>query len=70
MVEVKKVPKQCIRVCAEIQLENDADEELIDAKIQWEVGQYLSPSVKVNTLKEMMDSGLSSDQIFEWFLRD
>ncbi|WP_430408830.1 hypothetical protein [Kordia sp.] len=65
LVDVKKIPKQCIRVCAEIQLENDADEELIDAKIQWEVGQYLSPSVKVNTLTEMIDSGLSSDQIFE-----
>lgn len=65
LVEVKKIQKQCIRVCAEIQLENDADEELIDAKIQWEVGQYLSPSVKVNTLTEMLDSGLSSDQIFE-----
>lgn len=65
LVEVKKIPKQCIRVCAEIQLENHADEELIDAQIQWEVGQYLSPNVKVNTLKEMIDSGLSSDEIFE-----
>ncbi|WP_053002201.1 hypothetical protein [Kordia jejudonensis] len=65
LVEVKKIPKQCIRVCAQIQLENHADEERIDAEIQWKVGQYLSPNVKANTLHEMLDSGLSSDQIFE-----
>ncbi|MEM6686623.1 MAG: hypothetical protein AAF617_12650 [Bacteroidota bacterium] len=65
LVEVIKIKKQCIRVCAEIQLENDANEEQIHAKIQWEISQYLSPSVRTNSLTEMLDSGLSPDEIFE-----
>ena len=65
LVEVKKVSKQCIRVCAEVQLENDANEEKVHATIQWNVAQYLSPSVRANSLTEMLDMGLSSDEIFE-----
>lgn len=65
LVEVKKVPKQCIRVCAEVQLENDANEEKVHATIQWEIAQYLSPSVRANSLTEMLDMGLSSDEIFQ-----
>ena len=65
LVEVKKVSKQCIRVCAEVQLENDANEEKVHATIQWEIGQYLSPSVRANSLTEMLDMGLSSDEIFQ-----
>jgi len=65
LVEVKKISKQCIRVCAEIQLENGANEEKVHATINWELGQYLSPSVRANSLTEMLDSGLSPDEIFE-----
>jgi hypothetical protein len=65
LVEVKKIQKQCIRVCAEIQLENGANEEKVHANIEWAVSQYLSPSVRANTLTEMLDSGISTDQIFE-----
>jgi hypothetical protein len=65
LVEVKKIEKQCIRVCTQVQLENGADEEKVHATIQWEVGQYLSPSLRANSLTEMLDKGLSSDEIFE-----
>lgn len=65
LVEVKKIAKQCIRVCAQVQLENGANEEKVHATIQWSVGQYLSPSVRANSLTEMLDMGLSSDEIFE-----
>ncbi|AXG71525.1 hypothetical protein KORDIASMS9_03782 [Kordia sp. SMS9] len=65
LVTVKKIQKQCIRVCAEVQLENDANEEKVHATIQWSVGQYLSPSVQAKSLTEMLDLGLSSDEIFE-----
>jgi hypothetical protein len=65
LVEVKKIQKQCIRVCTQIQLENAADEEKVHATIQWKVGQYLSPSVRANSLTEMLDKGLPSDEIFE-----
>lgn len=65
LVEVKKIKKQCIRVCTQIQLENGANEEKVHATIQWEIGQYLSPSIRANSLTEMLDKGLSSDEIFE-----
>jgi hypothetical protein len=65
LVEVKKIQKQCIRVCAEIQLENGANEEKVHATIEWAISQYLSPSVRANSLTEMLDLGLTSDQIFE-----
>ncbi|QHI35485.1 hypothetical protein IMCC3317_08310 [Kordia antarctica] len=65
LVEVLKVPKQCIRVCTQVQLENAADEEKVHATIQFEVGQYLSPSLRANSLTEMLDKELSSDKIFE-----
>ncbi len=65
LVEIKKVPKQCIRLCAEIQLENGADEEYIDAQIQWIITKYLSPSISVHTLKEMLGKGLTTNQIFD-----
>ena len=65
LVEVKKIQKQCIRVCTQVQLENGANEEKVHATIQWEIGQYLSPSIRANSLTEMLDKGLSSDEIFE-----
>ncbi|EDP95968.1 hypothetical protein U8527_13760 [Kordia algicida OT-1] len=65
LVEVIKIKKQCIRVCAEVQLENGANEEKVHATIQWAVSQYLSPSVRANSLTEMLDLGLTSDEIFE-----
>lgn len=65
LVEVKEVPKQYIQVCAEIQLENEADEEYIEAQIEWVITKYLSPTIHVFTLKEMLGKELTTDQIFE-----
>ncbi len=65
LIEVKKVPQQCIRICARIQLENGSDEELVHAHIQFEIEQYFSPSLPTYTLKELQEKGLTTDQIFE-----
>lgn len=65
LVEVRAVPKQCIRVCAEIQLKNKADEEQVDAQIRWAIMQYLSPGVKVYSLQEMLDKSIPTDEIFQ-----
>lgn len=64
LITIKKVPKQCIKVCAEIQLDTEADEEYIHAKIQWIVSEYLSPGVNTFSLSEMLDKDLTSDEIF------
>ncbi|WP_420573803.1 hypothetical protein [Kordia sp.] len=65
LVEVQKIKKQCIRVCAQVQLENGANEEKVHATIEWKIAQYLSPSVRANSLTEMLDMGLTSDEIFQ-----
>lgn len=65
LVDIKKVPKQCIKVCAKIQLETNANEELVNAKVKWEIEQYLSPNIQVKSLSELMDDGITTDEIFE-----
>ncbi len=65
LVEVIEVETQKIAVCAEIDIEAEADEELIYAKIQFELDQYLSPSPHFFSLKQMFDKGYTSDEIFE-----
>lgn len=52
-------------VCARIGLVNKADEELVHAKVLRAVNNYLSPEVHFYSLQQMLDKGLSADQIFE-----
>ncbi len=65
LVNVCKIPEQPISVCAYIDLEPDADEELIQAQINRALTHYLAPSVKFYTLQEMYDKKYTTDQIFE-----
>lgn len=65
LVEVIEVETQKIAVCAEIDIEPEADEELIYAKIQFKLDQYLSPSPHFFSLKQMFEKGYTSDDIFE-----
>ncbi len=65
LVKVEEVHKQGIRVCAEIQLNQDVDEEYVHAQVQWEITKYLSPNVNMLSLTEMLDQGYTTDQIFQ-----
>jgi uncharacterized protein len=65
LVEVKEVEKQCVCVCAEIELRNTADEEEVHAHILYAIHTYFSPTVRFYSLKEMLDKGYRTDQIFE-----
>ncbi len=65
LVEVKEVEKQCICVCAEIELRNTADEDEVHARILYAIHTYFSPVVRFYSLKEMLDKGYRTDQIFE-----
>jgi len=44
-----------IAVCADIELEQEADVETVQAKIYHEIGKFLSPTVYFYTLDEMLD---------------
>ncbi|MCI3935575.1 hypothetical protein MQX03_00060 [Chryseobacterium aahli] len=65
LAEIKQVETQKVAVCARIGLVNKADEELVHAKVTRAVNNYLSPEVHFYSLKQMLDRGLTTDQIFE-----
>ncbi|MGN7863238.1 hypothetical protein [Chryseobacterium sp. 22458] len=65
LAEIKQVETQKVAVCARIGLVNKADEELVHAKVLKTVNNYLSPEVHFYSLEQMLDKGLSTDQIFD-----
>jgi len=70
LAEIKEVETQKVAVCARIGLVNKADEELVHAKVLKAINNYLSPEVHFYSLKQMLDKGLPTDQIFEGPLLD
>ncbi|EON78224.1 hypothetical protein ADIS_1421 [Lunatimonas lonarensis] len=65
LVEVVEVGRHPIRVCALIEIQPTADEELIHAQIETVIARYFSPPVNSYTLAEMLEKGYSVDQLFE-----
>lgn len=65
LAEIKEVEVQKVAVCARIGLVNKADEELAHAKVLRAINNYLSPEVHFYSLKQMLEKGLTTDQIFE-----
>ncbi|PJJ67459.1 hypothetical protein [Chryseobacterium geocarposphaerae] len=70
LAEIKEVETQKVAVCARIGLVNKADEELVHAKVIRTINNYLSPEVHFYSLKQMLEKGLTTDQIFEGPLLD
>lgn len=70
LAEIKEVEIQKVAVCARIGLVSKADEELVHAKVIRTINNYLSPEVHFYSLKQMLDKGLTTDQIFEGPLLD
>ncbi|RZJ90535.1 MAG: hypothetical protein EOO20_07865 [Chryseobacterium sp.] len=70
LAEIKQIETQKVAVCARIGIVNKADEELVHAKVLKAVNNYLSPEVHFYSLKQMLDKGLATDQIFEGPLLD
>jgi len=65
LVEIREVQTQKVAVCARIGLVNKADEELVHAKVLRTINQYLAPEVPFYSLKQMLDKGLGTDEIFD-----
>ena len=64
-IDIRQVERMPYRLCAEIELAENADPFETLAAIYVNLQQYLSPLVKFYNLKQMTDSGLHADQIFE-----
>lgn len=52
-----------IAVCADIELEREADVEEVQARMYHEIAQFLSPRVYFYTLEEMLDKGRESHSL-------
>ncbi len=63
--EVNGIDIEDIGLCAEVEIEAGADVEEVHARILFEVGNFLAPDVSFYSLKDMLDEGLSPDNIFE-----
>lgn len=70
LAEIKEIEIQKVAVCARIGLVNKADEELVHARVLKAINNYLSPEVHFYSLQQMLDKGLTTDQIFEGPLLD
>lgn len=65
--DYKKISNICVNnigVCADIILENDAKLVKTQAQILFEVQKYISPSIRFYSLKEMLEKGIPSEEIF------
>ncbi|KPH15028.1 hypothetical protein [Chryseobacterium sp. ERMR1:04] len=70
LAEIKEIETQKVAVCARIGLVNKADEELVHAKVLKTIKNYLAPEVHFYSLKQLLERGQTTDQIFEGPLLD
>lgn len=64
LINIEEVNEFPIAVCAQIELLPDADEELVHVLILRAIENYLAPSVRFYSLKEMLEKGYGTEQIF------
>ncbi|CAN5486360.1 hypothetical protein BH10BAC3_BH10BAC3_08460 [soil metagenome] len=64
-LEIRQVEKALYRVCAEIELADNADPFEAMASIFVNIQQYLSPLVRFYSLSQMLAAGFTADQVFE-----
>ncbi len=65
LVNINEVELFDVAICASIEVENEADEELIHAKILLAIQDYFSPSVRFYSIQEMLDRDYTTDEIFD-----
>ncbi len=63
LIEILEVEK--VVVYADIEISSDAVAEEILATIQFNVNEYLNPSIKFYTVEELREEGLTVDEIFD-----
>lgn len=65
LVDIKKVEDYPIKICVAIEVETEADEELVHAHVITALESYLSTTVNFYSIKQMMDKGYSTLEIFD-----
>ncbi|MCB9284075.1 MAG: hypothetical protein H6563_08395 [Lewinellaceae bacterium] len=62
---IQTIEAEHIAVCVDIETRNDADLEVLQAKIFLAIEEYLNPPVKYYTLSELLKEGFTADEIFD-----
>ena len=70
LVDITTIDTQAISVCADIEVEKEANEEEVHANVLFEIEKYFSPKVNFYSLQEMLDKDYTPDQIFDGPLLD
>jgi len=65
LIQVSEVEKHAIKVCAVVEIEPAADEEMIYARIEAAINAYFSPPIRFYDLATMLNRGFHPDEIFE-----
>lgn len=65
LVDIKKVVDYPIKICVDIEVNTEADEELVHANVIDALESYLSTTVNFYSLKQMIDKGYSTLEIFD-----
>jgi uncharacterized protein len=64
-LKISEVQYEDIAVCAEIEVIPGADMEDVLANIYYKLGNYFSPEINFYTIEELLNSGKTTDQVFE-----
>ena len=64
LIDISEVKEHPVQVCAQIELLPEADEELVHALVLKTIDDYLSPNLRFYSLKEMLDKGYTTDEIY------
>lgn len=70
LVKIEQVKSHPISVCAIIDIRPGADEEFVHARVLRAIEKYFSPPLTFYSLREMLDKGYASHEIFEGPLLD
>jgi uncharacterized protein len=65
LIEIQAISTQPIAICASIELEKNAIEEKVHAEILFTIQAYFAPEVNFYSLKEMLDKGYRTDEVFD-----
>lgn len=63
--QISAIPTIEFRICADIDVDNQADIEQVQAAIFYAVEQYISPSVKFYSFRQMREKGKAIEEILE-----
>ncbi len=63
--QFKSLKIEEIAICADIELSPEADIAEVLAEIWYQIGKFISPSIKFYTINQLLEKGKTVDEIFE-----